>query len=480
MIEENNDSLGASLVSTSDQTDLERFENGVHDILSQVGLPTDNLFISVQERGALMCNLPSVVAQIPGDIRGRSQYISKMVAAAAVGLFDAALNYMWNELISELRSQVVSFDLNYFFDIAAGDNINFRKQLKDEQDLSNIDDARLLRASLQIGLLSEVGFKRLDHIRFMRNHASAAHPNQNALSGLELATYLRNCIDEVITQPKDRVAGDTSRLLSNIKKTTLDSAGIESAAVFFKELTPDRADTLGNGLFGLYTAPGRTAVVADNVRLLWPKLWPYISESARYEYGLRHARASAIADTDVANAARELLDLVDGGSAYLTPDIRALDMRDALHVLRAAHHGINNFYNEAAPASILLNLVGSAGDVPDNVRDNYVKTVMECFLGNGYGVATAAEPSYRQMIQKFSPQDAGIALRTCIDPVFSSLLSTSVGQRQWNAALDILEPKMISRPNRDLMRAIKEFSGQPGKLRLDSKIIELAGGSSMK
>ena len=480
MVEKNNDSLGASLVSTSDQTDLEHFENGVHDILGQVGLPTDNLFVSVQERGALMSNLPTLLTRLPDNTRGRSQYISKMVAAAAVGLFDAALNYMWNELISELRSRVANFDLNYFFDIVAGDNSNFRKQLKDEQDLSNIDDARLLRASLQIGLLNDVGFKRLDHIRFMRNHASAAHPNQSKLSGLELATFLSNCIDEVINKRPDEVAVDTGKLLRNIKKTTLDKAGIEGAAVFFEGLPSERADTLGNGLFGLYTAPGRTTVVADNVRLLWVNLWPYISESARYEYGLRHARASAIADTDVADAARELLDLVDGGNAYLTQDMRSLYMSDALNALRAAHHGMDNFYNEAAPASMLLNLVGPDGNVPDNVRDNYVKTVMECFLGNGYGVATAAEPSYQQMIQKFSPQDAGIALRTCIDPVFSSLLSTPVGQRQWNKVLDILEPKMISRPNRDLMEAIKEFSGQPGKLRLDSKIIELAGGPIMK
>jgi hypothetical protein len=346
--------------------------------------------------------------------------------------------------------------------------------------LSNIDDARLLRASLQIGLLSEVGFERLDHIRFMRNHASAAHPNQNTLSGLELATFLRNCIGEVIDQPLDKVAVDTSKLLSNIKKTTLDKAGIEGAAVFFKGLPPDRADTLGNGLFGLYTAPGRTTVVADNVRLLWAKLWPYISESARYEYGLRHARANAIADTDVANAARELLDLVDEGNAYLTQDMRALYMSDALNALRAAHHGMDNFYNEATPASMLLNLVGPDGNIPDNVRHNYVKTVMECFLGNGHGVARAAEPSYRQMIQKFSSQDAGIALRTCVDPIFSSLLSTPVGQRQWNEVLDILEPKMISRPNRDLMKAIKDFAGQPDKLRLDSKIIKLVDGSIVK
>lgn len=40
----------------------------------------------------------------------------------------------------------------------------------------------------------------------------------------------------------------------------------------------------------------------------------------------------------------------------------------------------------------------------------------------------------------------------------------------------MLEPKVISRPDRELMDAIKEFSGEPEQLRLDSRIIRLAGG----
>ena len=41
----------------------------------------------------------------------------------------------------------------------------------------------------------------------------------------------------------------------------------------------------------------------------------------------------------------------------------------------------------------------------------------------------------------------------------------------------MLEPKIISRPDRELMDAIKEFNGDPEKLRLDSRIIRLAGGN---
>lgn len=461
------------------ETDLERFESGVHDLLDQVGLPTNQLFVGVPERKALVNNLPEVVNQLSEDEKSQSLYISKMVAAASVGLFDSALNYLWDELVTELRARVSGFDLSYFFDIAAGVSNDLRNSLNDESDLAQINDSRLLRASRDIGLLSDVGFARLDNIRFMRNHASAAHPNQNTLSGLELVNFLQICIREVITTPTDRVTADTGRLLANIKADVLSDSAINEAAVFFKQLLPDRADTLGSGLFGLYTSPKRTAVVADNVRLLWPKLWPFIGDDARFNFGIRQARASAIADTAMSEAARELLELVDDGNAYLTPAMRELDIRDALDDLISAHQGMDNFYKETSPARQLESLIGLSGAVPQSVRTDYVLTVLECYLGNGYGVASGAVDYYKAMIQRFSADDAGVALRACLTPEFSSLLGTSVGQRQWKRALDMLEPKMTSRPDRDLMDAIQKFTGAPDQLRLDTRVNKLAAvGSS--
>lgn len=224
--------------ASSNETDLERFESSIQELIKNIGLPSGNLFVPVTEREKLVNNLRSVISQLPSSARNRSYYISKMVAAATVGLFDAAINYMWDELIGELRTRVANFDLNYFFDIAAGDNSSLRKQLKTEDDLSNIDDARLLRASRKIGLLTDVGFARLDHIRFMRNHASAAHPNQNSLSGFELIEFLETCIREVINQPIDNVAVDTGKLLANIKINTLDVAYADKEAAFLSSCLP--------------------------------------------------------------------------------------------------------------------------------------------------------------------------------------------------------------------------------------------------
>ena len=153
-------------------------------------------------------------------------------------------------------------------------------------------------------------------------------------------------------------------------------------------------------------------------------------------------------------------------------------MSEALQVLTSAHHGMNNFYNEPVPARRVLNLAGEQGDVPASIRQHYVRTVIDCYLGNGYGVSNAALPYYQQMVTRFSSQDAVDALLLCMDPVYSSLLSSTVGQYQWGELLDALEPKLTSTTARNLMAGIRGFASLPDRLRLDTEIKKLAAAAA--
>ena len=388
--------------------DLARFQTTILDQLAAVGLPTDEVLVSIDERDVLLTSLGGALRRLPDEDRGRSLYVSKMIVAAAVGLFDAALNYLWDETVNELRRRVIGYDLGYFFDIAVlGD---MRKHFSGPEDLPRVQDADLLRASREIGLLSDVGFAQVDHIRYMRNYASAAHPNQVQLTGLQLASWLETCIRQVITLPPDPITADTGRLLRNIKADRLDAMTIAATASFFEELPTDRAETLAAGLFGLYTDTARTAVVADNVRLLWPELWDYISEDARYAFGTRYGRFQASAETGQATAARELLDLVDGAE-YLPEQIRVVEIDAAIDALLTAHNSWDNFYNEAAPARALESLIGTHGNVPAPLSRKYVRVIVKTYLGNGYGTSRAALPCYTNRLGALDPTTgwAGVA-----------------------------------------------------------------------
>src|SRR5947209_11622841 len=85
---------------------LHDFEVTILETLNQVGLPTESVFVAVDERLVVSKNIESVLTKISYDQRRRSIYISKFVAATASGLFDAALNYLWDETVYELRQRV--------------------------------------------------------------------------------------------------------------------------------------------------------------------------------------------------------------------------------------------------------------------------------------------------------------------------------------------------------------------------------------
>ena len=164
---------------------LQQFTGGLSAFLEQFGLPSQNVLVDINERAITINNIPSTIEKISDTKRQNSIYISKFVAACSVGLFDAALNFLWDETIAELRKRVALFDLAYFYDAVITDEKQ-RLRYKTEDDLKNIDDWQLIRGCKDVGLITDIAFRHLDYIRDMRNYASAAHPNQNDITGLQL------------------------------------------------------------------------------------------------------------------------------------------------------------------------------------------------------------------------------------------------------------------------------------------------------
>jgi hypothetical protein len=140
-----------------------------------------------------------------------------------------------------------------------------RRHFSGPNDLPQIQDVNLLRACREIGLLSDVGFTQIDHIRYMRNYASAAHPNQVELMGLQLASWLETCIRQVITLPPDKITAHTGRLLANIKADRLDAASIAATAIFCESCLPTAPTLSRRACLACTPTPGA------------PRSWPTTS-----------------------------------------------------------------------------------------------------------------------------------------------------------------------------------------------------------
>ena len=97
------------------QRSVAQYESGLVNFLKSLGLPNQGILVPTTEREVAVLNLPSVIDGLEAESRSDSVYLSKFVAAVGAGLFDAALNFLWDETIKSLRAKVAQFDLDYFY-----------------------------------------------------------------------------------------------------------------------------------------------------------------------------------------------------------------------------------------------------------------------------------------------------------------------------------------------------------------------------
>ena len=78
-------------------------------ITEALGVPRD-ILASDEEIQEVWRGLPRRLNQIPPELRSAS--LARMCVAVASGLFDAAINYVWNASITELRDKVRHFGVH--------------------------------------------------------------------------------------------------------------------------------------------------------------------------------------------------------------------------------------------------------------------------------------------------------------------------------------------------------------------------------
>ncbi len=303
-------------------TIIQNSNNMYLSVLQTIGLPIKNVLSSLDERKIAIANLPFVIDKMNKDDNNelikKAYYLSKFFVAISTGLFDAALNYLWDETIKQLRVRVINGDIKYFYDVIISDDR--KKQFTSPEDLLKLDDFDLIKGALQIGLITQIGYKHLDFIRYMRNWASAAHPNQTELTGLNLISWLEICIKEVIATPPSNIQVETGKLLSNIKSEVIDDEQAKTIVSFFTELNVEKADALAKGFFGIYIDKNTSQQTRANINNLAPELWKIISEEAKLDFGIRYATFLANGDNQTKNEAKRFLEVVGGNVLFARSD----------------------------------------------------------------------------------------------------------------------------------------------------------------
>ena len=210
------------------------------------------------------------------------------VGASAIGLFDAALNYVWNEVILNLQRKAGIYGLlDLFFDAAVGGD---RRELySTEDDFRSLKDRVIIDTFRKLELISDVVYRKLEHILTMRNEVAASHPNVEQIGGYELLGWLQTCVKDVLQDRMSDSAIQISSMVSNLKDRTdpLDAATINRFNTESENLAPAHVHNLLITIFGIFVAEGTTAHLRANIAAIAPKVWDLSAEAVKYRVGSR-------------------------------------------------------------------------------------------------------------------------------------------------------------------------------------------------
>ncbi|QTH44007.1 hypothetical protein J4772_06265 [Cohnella sp. LGH] len=389
--------------TTQLQQSISSFNAPLSGYLQNLGLPTDNILYPIEERRKVIDSLGNALSHLPMSERERASYLTKFAVAITIGLFDSALNYLWNETVNALRKLVTDFDLAYYYSVAEKVNPRY-KGLSEPEDLEQVSEHDTLETCRRIGIITDFVYKKLEFINYMRNHASAAHPNDNDINGYEMLGWLENAIRYAITATPDVSAVTIKRLLDNIRTVNIPDDDFVYIGEEVAKLPQERIDDFLWSIFGMFTDPKVTAIPKDNIRKLAKHVWDASSDNRKYDVGSRFGVYRKNGDVPKKDATDEFLVIVQGVS-FKDEDSLAGELIEKLEMLKSAHGGMNNFYNEHPHAMMLGESLPPSGAVPRAARTLWVKVICKCFIGNGLGyregVDEGALPYYKKYIMAF-------------------------------------------------------------------------------
>lgn len=373
-----------------------------------LGVPRD-ILASANEIQTAWNNLPGVMNKIPPALR--TEGLARMCVAVAAGLFDSAINYIWNTSVIELREKVRRFGLPVVEQLLSKSNF-------DEQALLDLKDSELLSLCLKLNLVTEDGYFFLDQCRDIRNNFSAAHPVVGKIDDHEFIGFANRCAKYALGDEHNPVGVDISSFMTAVKGTRFSEEQKSQWVQRIKRTHEAQQYLLFGTLHGIYSDPASVELSRVNALMIAAEFAPHFTPKAKSDLINRHHDYIAKGDEKRHKASQQFFERLGMLALLGEHEFHSL-LSNASKRLLGVHQAMDNFHNEPPFAERLLQLT-QQGAIPDTAKEELVTVVVTCAVGNPYGVSNAAVPHYQNIIQGFSPNEVEIMLGL---PVKKSIVS---------------------------------------------------------
>ncbi len=354
----------------------------ITDFLSDLGLPSDNIIASNQEREVIGQTLPQYISNLPADLKQDARYLSKFVVGAGFGLFDYALNSIWNEVTLALRKKAIAYGLDIFFDASVGGRM--RDLYNTEEDLAGLKDNTLLNTCKKLELITETTYKKLAHILDMRNDIGISHPTNYTINAFELMGWFQTCIQDVLQDQPSESAIQVKAFIDNLKglTNTIEDEIISKINAQLNTLASQHCSRILRTIFGMYVSDESDQILRKNISKLIPMVWSSSIDEVKYKLGIILEGYSNNLHTTKYEKGCDFFEIANGNK-YRTSSERIINLENLSNELREAHFGWDNFYNEVPIIKTIMTYFEDSTDIPNEVAKNLIHTVLLCRLGKG-------------------------------------------------------------------------------------------------
>jgi hypothetical protein len=387
--------------------------------LYDLGLPHEGIVASDKERTTMQAILPQTLQDLSVQTKRDAIYLSKFVASSAIGLYDAALNYIWNEVVVSLRAKVNFYGLDLFYDAAVGGEL--RETYNSFEDLSSIKDNTLIDTCRKLELISDLLHEKLKHILYMRNNIGASHPNGETIRTLELLGWLETCVKDVIDDRPSEAAIFVQQLIVNLKSDdlVLDEVRLKHIAENLQHQNTRIPGNLLVTLFSIFTKKNTSPNVRDNILKLAPVIWQFSPDNKKYEIGFKIDQFSVNLDEVSLSLGNSFLEKCNGNT-FKSEGTRSREINELLDRLLETHYAWDNFHHEVPIAKQIKKYIIEETDILPSFEDKLIKTILICRIGNGKnycnGVSPNAKPIYDEIIRLYNSNQVNKLLNFLQEP----------------------------------------------------------------
>ena len=259
--------------------------------------------------------------------------------------------------------------------------------------MAGLKEIVLLDTCKKLELITETTYKKLAHILDMRNNIGISHPTNYIINAFELLGWLQTSVQDVLNDRPSEAAIQVKAFIENLKsyQDVLSDNDIKAIEPKIRQLASHHCANIVRTLFGIFCAEPTTATTLKNISLLAPIAWGCCPDEPKYKLGIilegynnnlhkeKYARGCTFFEAC-------------GGNRFRSPSERLMTLQALSEELLEKHRGWDNFYKEVPVIERIMTFVQNVTDVPPQIANELIQTIVLCRIGNGVSYCNGVSP----------------------------------------------------------------------------------------